>query len=168
MTTFVPDISTKRKLFSNKIESSCVNCKRVFKIEKATSTAWTSWPKVSKLAKSFSTTKCIWAKRRRVSKRKFTKSLSENSFVFMINSHPEQNQNWPMECCNHFQEIRCKIDKHREEFKEKIDEISWQMIDQLKAFKRQYTTTNSDLTTISTPATTCFKIVRWRNARLER
>jgi len=37
--------------------------------------------------------------------------------------------------------------------REKIDEISWQMIDQVKAFERQYTTTNSDLTTISTAAT---------------
>jgi hypothetical protein len=42
-----------------------------------------------------------------------------------------------MECCNHFQEIRLKIDKHRHELKEKIDEISWQMIDQAKAFERQ-------------------------------
>ena len=33
---------------------------------------------------------------------------------------------------------------------------SLQMIDQVKAFERQYTTTNSDLTTIST-ATTCLK-----------
>jgi hypothetical protein len=58
-----------------------------------------------------------------------------------------------LECCNHFLEIRCKIDKHRDELKEKIDEISLQMIDQVKAFERQYTTTNSDLTT----KTTCLK-----------
>jgi hypothetical protein len=65
-----------------------------------------------------------------------------------------------MECCNHFQVIRCKIDKHRYELKERnIDEISLQMIDQVKAFERQYTTTNSDLT-ITAAATTCFKIVR--------
>ena len=41
------------------------------------------------------------------------------------------------------------------------------MIDQVKAFERQYTTTNSDLTTITAAATTCLKSFDARNARLE-
>jgi hypothetical protein len=42
------------------------------------------------------------------------------------------------------------------------------MIDQLKAFERQYTTTNSDLTTtITAAAATCLKSFDARNARLE-
>ncbi len=155
MTTFVPNTLTKRNLFSNKIESRGVDCKRVFKIEKATSTAWTN-----KLApKSFSTTKCIWAKRRRVSKRKL-KNLSQGILSSPWSTHPEQNQNWPMECCNHFQEISFKIDKHRHELKEKHWRnlfAKWLTMSIIRAFEKQYMTTNSDLTTISTAATTKFQ-----------
>ncbi len=86
----------------------------------------------------------------------------------MINSHRKKSK-LTLECCNHFQEIRFKIDKHRLTLtqREKIDEISWQMIDQVKAFERQYTTTNSDLATISSAARTCLESFDARNARLE-
>jgi hypothetical protein len=39
---------------------------------------------------------------------------------------------------NHFQEVRRKIDEHREKLKEKIDEIYMEMIEQTKEFEASY------------------------------
>jgi hypothetical protein len=68
-----------------------------------------------------------------VSKRKIEESLRE---FFRLHGQLTQNKiKIDLECCNHFQEIRCKIDKHRDELKEKIDEISLQMIDQVQSVR---------------------------------
>ena len=39
---------------------------------------------------------------------------------------------------NHFQEIRFKLDEHREELKQKIDDIYMEMIDKTKTFESAY------------------------------
>ncbi len=38
----------------------------------------------------------------------------------------------------HFQEIRFKIDQHREELKKRIDEIALAMIDETKKYENKY------------------------------
>ncbi len=43
-----------------------------------------------------------------------------------------------MDCYNHFQEIRRKIDIQREELKDQIDKISFKMIDELKSIEESY------------------------------
>ena len=43
-----------------------------------------------------------------------------------------------MDCYNHFQEIRRKIEVQREELKDQIDKISLAMIDELKAIEDTY------------------------------
>jgi hypothetical protein len=39
---------------------------------------------------------------------------------------------------NHFQEIRFKLDEHREELKQKIDDIYMEMIEKSKEFEATY------------------------------
>ena len=41
-------------------------------------------------------------------------------------------------CHEHFQEMRRQLDLHRESFKEKIDDIYLEMIDQTKEFETSY------------------------------
>ncbi len=43
-----------------------------------------------------------------------------------------------LDCYNHFQEIRRKIDIQRVELKDKIDQIALKMIDELKAIEDTY------------------------------
>jgi hypothetical protein len=43
-----------------------------------------------------------------------------------------------LDCYNHFQEIRRKIDIQREELKDQIDKISFKMIDELKSIEESY------------------------------
>jgi len=95
------------------------------------------------------------------------RNLSGNSFVSMINS-PRTKSKLTNGMLQSFSRdsLQNRQTPPRTQ-REKIDEISWQMIDQVKAFERQYTTTNSDLTTRSTSAATCLKSFDARNARLE-
>ncbi len=103
-----------------------------------------------------------------MSKRKLRESLRE---FFRLHDQLTQNKikiyQWNVAII--FKRFAVKSTNTAMDSKRKIDEISWQMIDQVKAFERQYTTTNSDvLTTISTATTTCLKSFDARNARLER
>ena len=43
-----------------------------------------------------------------------------------------------MDCHNHFQEIRSKIVVQREELKDRIDKISFKMLDELKLIEETY------------------------------
>ena len=43
-----------------------------------------------------------------------------------------------LDCYDHFQEMRFQLDQHREELKEKIDDIYMQMIDKTKEFEAKY------------------------------
>ena len=43
-----------------------------------------------------------------------------------------------LNCHNHFQEIRFQLDQHREELKEKIDNIYMEMIEKTKAYEASY------------------------------
>ena len=122
-------------LKQNRIE--CVDCKRAFKI-KGNDFG------INKLAKKFLDDEMYLSEDEKSAKEKIEESLRE---LFRLHDQLTQNKiKCDLACSNRFQEIRFKIDKHRDELKEKIDEISLQMIDQVKAFERQYTT-NNDLTT---------------------
>ncbi len=154
--------TSKKNLFSNKIESSGVECKRVFKMIKGNKYG------MNKLApKIFSTTKCIWAKRRRVSKR-ILKNLSGNSFVVMINSHRTKSKS-----TNGMLQSFSRDSLQNRQTSPRTQRENWRnlfakWLTKSKRSRDNIATTNSDFTTITAAATTCFKIVRWRNARLER
>jgi hypothetical protein len=45
-----------------------------------------------------------------------------------------------IDCFDHFQELRFKIDEHREQLKETIDKIALNMIEEIKKFQVVYLT----------------------------
>ena len=72
---------------------------------------------------------------------KSKKKSLEKSFQNFFQLHEqlqESKKNFDMDCYNHFQEIRRKIEVQREELKDQIDKISFKMIDQLKAIEESY------------------------------
>ena len=65
----------------------------------------------------------------------------EESIKAFFNIYEEiirNKNNLDLEYHNHFQEMRFKIDEHREKLKQKIDEISLEMIDQTKKYEVEY------------------------------
>ena len=63
----------------------------------------------------------------------------QNQIFFKLQDEFTKNKNALNSVCfNRFQEIRFKIDQRREELKQKIDEISLEMIDQVKEFEASY------------------------------
>jgi hypothetical protein len=70
----------------------------------------------------------------------FKRELEESLRQF-FEFYEEFNQNrtkLDMEVFEHFQEIRFKIDQHREELKKRIDDISLAMIDETKKYQEKY------------------------------
>jgi hypothetical protein len=68
------------------------------------------------------------------------KSLEDSiENFFQLNEQLQESKNiFDLDCHNHFQEIRRKIDVQREELKDQIDKISLAMIDELKAIEESY------------------------------
>jgi len=68
------------------------------------------------------------------------RQLEENlNNSFKLHEDLMQSKNsLDLECFNHFQEIRFKINQHREELKQRIDEMALEMIDQVKTFESSY------------------------------
>jgi hypothetical protein len=57
----------------------------------------------------------------------------------LLNEQLQESKNiFELDCYNHFQEIRRKIDVQREELKDQIDKIALAMIDELKAIEETY------------------------------
>jgi len=58
---------------------------------------------------------------------------------FQLNEQLQESKNiFELDCYNHFQEIRRKIEVQREELKDQIDKLSLAMIDELKAKEETY------------------------------
>jgi Fe-S cluster biosynthesis and repair protein YggX len=71
------------------------------------------------------------------SKKKSLEDSIEN--LFQLNEQLQVSKNiFDLDCYNHFQEIRRKIDVQREELKDQIDKHSLTMIDELKAIEEIY------------------------------
>ena len=68
------------------------------------------------------------------------KSLEESIQKFsQLNEQLQESKNtFELQCHNHFQEIRRKIEVQREELKDQIDKMSLKMIDELKAIEESY------------------------------
>jgi hypothetical protein len=68
------------------------------------------------------------------------KSLEDSIENFsQLNEQLQESKNiFDLDCHNHFQEIRRKIDVQREELKDQIDKISLAMIDELKLIEATY------------------------------
>jgi hypothetical protein len=68
------------------------------------------------------------------------KSLEKSLRDFLnLNEQLQESKNiFDLDCYNHFQEIRRKIDVQREELKDQIDKISFKMLDELKAIEETY------------------------------
>jgi hypothetical protein len=68
------------------------------------------------------------------------KSLEESiQNFFQLNEQLRESKNiFDLDCHNHFQEIRRKIDVQREELKDQIDKISFKMLDELKLIEETY------------------------------
>jgi hypothetical protein len=68
------------------------------------------------------------------------KSLEDSiENLFQLNEQLQESKNiFDLDCYNHFQEIRRKIDVQREELKVQIDKISLTMIDQIKKIEISY------------------------------
>jgi hypothetical protein len=68
------------------------------------------------------------------------KSLEDTieNFYQLSEQLQESKNIFDLDCHNHFQEIRRKIDVQREELKDQIDKISLAMIDELKAIEESY------------------------------
>jgi hypothetical protein len=70
-------------------------------------------------------------------KKKSLEDSIEN--LFQLNEQLQESKNiFELDCYNRFQEIRRKIEVQREELKEKIDKVSFAMIDELKAIEDTY------------------------------
>jgi hypothetical protein len=68
------------------------------------------------------------------------KSLEESvQNFFQLNEQLQESKNiFDLDCHNHFQEVRRKIDVQREELKDQIDKLSFKMIDELKLIEESY------------------------------
>jgi hypothetical protein len=72
----------------------------------------------------------------KVEKKGLEKSLKKFS---KLNEQLQESKNiFELDCYNHFQEIRRKIEVQREELKDQIDKLSFAMIDELKAIEESY------------------------------
>jgi hypothetical protein len=75
------------------------------------------------------------------SEEKSLKHELEESMKKFFKFYDEFNQNrtkLDMDVCEHFHEMRFKIDEHRERLKEKIDDIALAMIDETKKYEAMY------------------------------
>jgi hypothetical protein len=71
------------------------------------------------------------------SKKKSLDDSIEN--LFQLNEQLQESKNiFDLDCYNHFQEVRRKIDVQREELKDQIDKLSSKMLDELKAIEETY------------------------------
>jgi hypothetical protein len=71
------------------------------------------------------------------SKKKSLEDSIEN--LFQLNEQLQVSKNiFDLDCYNHFQEVRRKIEVQREELKDQIDKHSLAMIDELKAIEETY------------------------------
>jgi hypothetical protein len=68
------------------------------------------------------------------------KSLEESIQKFsQLNEQLQESKNtFELQCHNHFQEIRRKIEVQREELKDQIDKLSFAMIDELRVIADKY------------------------------
>jgi hypothetical protein len=59
-------------------------------------------------------------------------------FLYLNEQLQDAKNSFDLDCHNHFQEIRRKIDVQREELKDQIDKIALAMIDEIKAVEETY------------------------------
>jgi hypothetical protein len=72
--------------------------------------------------------------------KELTQKLNESIRLFhqMYDDLLLNKNSLDLECHTHFQEIRFQLDEHREKFKENIDDIYMEMIEQTKTFEASY------------------------------
>ena len=63
---------------------------------------------------------------------------SIRQFFEFYDEFQQNRTNLDMDVYNHFDEIRFKIDEHRERTKEKIDDIALEMIDKVKKHEKKF------------------------------
>ena len=120
-------LTEKEVLKQNKIK--CVKCQQEFKVKGSDF-------KSNKLVKKMLDHQIHLSDAEKSLKQNIEESIQ--LFYKMYDEYALIKSGLDFDCHEHFQEMRFQIDEHREKFKEKIDDIYMEMIEQTKEFEATY------------------------------
>jgi hypothetical protein len=123
------DLVCKEDLTENAFQIKCFKCKQEFEVEKEKI-------KYNKFAKQMLDEKVYLSNEEIGLKEKIEESIKV--FYKMYEEFILNKSKLDLDCHNHFQEVRCQIDLHRENLKKKIDEIYMEMIEKTKEVEASY------------------------------
>jgi hypothetical protein len=108
----------------------CQSCKEVFEVKN------NQMIRSNKALQNLIQKELFLSDAEKTKKKSLEKSLRD---FFNLNEQLQESKNiFELDCYNHFQEVRRKIDVQREELKDQIDKISLTMIDQIKTIEISY------------------------------